>query len=369
MTATTTTSARTTSSATLINTPMPTEQFAQNLIGTINQASLAMMLSIGHRTGLFDTMAEMDRHATSMEIADAASLNERYVREWLGAMVTSAVVIYNPTAKTYHLPAQHAAMLTRAAMGNNMANTMQWISVLGSVEDRVVESFKQGGGVPYQCFHRFHEVMASESMHTVVTALDEDILPLAAGLHDKLTAGIDVLEIGCGMGQPSAWLAEKYPNSTFRGYDLCDDAIAAGMAKHGEKNLTNLTLESRDITTLDETNTCDLVLAFDVIHDQKEPATVLANIRRALRPGGTFLMQDIAASSYLENNVDHMLGTMFYTISTMHCMTVSLAQGGAGLGTVWGRELAEQMLAEAGFKNVDTHTLDHDVMNHYYLAS
>jgi len=343
------------------------QQFAESLMGTLNRASLGMMVSIGHRTGLFDKMATLPA-ATSRGIAEAAELDERYVREWLGAMVTGRVVDYDPAAKTYALPPEHAAFLTRGAGGDNFANTMQWVAVLGGVEDRVIEKFKHGGGVHYCEFDRFHEVMASESIHTSVNALESHILPLDEGLAEKLEAGIDVLEIGCGSGRPSCRLAERFPNSRFTAYDLCEDALEVGVAIQREKNLTNLTLATRDITDLGHVDGFDLVLAFDVVHDQKDPAAVLDNVRRALRDGGTFLMQDIRASSHLENNMDHALGPFLYTISTMHCMTVSLAQGGEGLGTAWGEELAVRMLGEAGFNDVRVEQSDHDILNNYYIC-
>ncbi|MHC4399391.1 MAG: transcriptional regulator, partial [Planctomycetota bacterium] len=99
------------------------EQFAEKLIGTLNSAGLAMMISIGHRTGLFDVMAPMEP-ASSGGIADRAGLKERYVREWLGAMVTAGVVRYQPDGKTYHLPPAHASLLTRAATPENVAVPM-----------------------------------------------------------------------------------------------------------------------------------------------------------------------------------------------------------------------------------------------------
>jgi SAM-dependent methyltransferase len=343
------------------------EQFAGSLMGTINQASLALMLSVGHRTRLFDVMATLPA-STSTRIADAAGLDERYVREWLGAMVTGRVVDYDADKKTYALPPEHAAFLTRAAGGENIANTMQWFSVLGSVEDSVIDKFHNGGGVHYCEFNRFHEVMASESIHTVVNALDDHILPMTDDLQAKLEAGIEVLEIGCGSGRPSCYLAERFPNSRFTAYDLCEDALEVGVKIKEDKGLSNLTLATKDITDLGHENGFDLVLAFDVIHDQKDPAKVLDNIRGALRDGGTFLMQDIRASSYLEKNMDHDLGPFFYTISTMHCMTVSLAQGGEGLGTVWGEELAVQMLGEAGFSSVEVNQSEHDIINNYYIC-
>lgn len=103
------------------------------------------------------------------------------------------------------------------------------------------------------------------------------------------------------------------------------------------------------------------------MHDQGDPAALLRGIRRALRPDGVYLMQDIAASSHVHDNIDHPLGTLLYTVSTMHCMTVSLAQDGAGLGTMWGDQTAHAMLAAAGFSRVACHSLPHDPVNAYYV--
>jgi len=344
------------------------EQFAERMTSMLNEATLSMMISIGHRTGLFDTLATLPP-ATSHEIADKADLQERYVREWLGGMVTGQVVDYDPTSGTFSLPAEHARWLTREFSPDNIAVTHQWTSVLGYVESDVVDKFQNGGGVHYQCFHRFHEVMAAESAQTVVAALMDHILPLAAGLRDQLQGGIDVLDIGCGSGHAACALAQVFPNSRFLGYDLCDDAISAARSEADRLGLTNIRFQARDITHLKEPQRYDLVTAFDVIHDQKAPAAVLDNVYDSLKAGGTFLMQDIRASSHVEKNRDHPVGTFLYAISTMHCMTVSLAQGGEGLGTVWGEELALKMLNEAGFSDVRIETLDHDFLNNYYIAT
>lgn len=343
------------------------EAFAQSLIEILNQGAMSLMLSIGHRTGLFDVMTDMPP-STSQQIADKADLDERYVREWLGSMATGQVVEYDPEARTYALPAEHAAFLTRSAAPNNLATTMQWIPVLAGVEDEVLSSFKQGGGVHYERFHRFHEVMAAESAQTVVAGLLEHILPLVGGLKGLLEGGVDVLDIGCGSGRALCALAEHFPASRFRGYDLCEPAIEAARDEAQRRGLENTQFAVRDVSDLGHQGDYDLVTAFDAIHDQREPAKVLRQIREAIRPDGTFLMQDIAASSHLERNMDHPIGPFLYTISTMHCMTVSLAQGGAGLGTVWGEELACQMLQEAGFARVEVKQLSHDFMNNYYIA-
>ena len=343
------------------------DAFGERLLGIITAGSLNMMISIGHRTGLFDAMAELPPSTTHV-IAERTNLNERYVREWLGAMTTGRIINYSPADETYTLPAEHAALLTRNAKPLNFASTMQFFSILGGVEDKIVDCFRNGGGVPYEAFHRFHDVMAEESAQTVVAALTDHILPLAEGLVERLEQGIDVLDVGCGAGRAICRLASEFPNSRFKGYDFCGDAVAAAQAEADRQGLENVRFERRDVAKLGAADQFDLITAFDAIHDQAKPDLVLSQIESALRPGGTFLMQDILASSHLEENLANPLASFLYTISCMHCMTVSLAHDGAGLGTCWGRELAEEMLQDAGFTEVSVSKLPHDDMNYYYIA-
>ena len=243
----------------------------------------------------------------------------------------------------------------------------QFIPLLGSVEDRIVACFREGGGVPYSAYPRFHEVMAEDSGQTVVAALFDHILPLVPGLRERLEAGIDALDVGCGSGRAINLMAREFPSSRFTGYDFSEEGITR--ARAGAEGLSNVRFEVKDAAKLDEAESYDLVTTFDAVHDQADPAAVLEGIRRALRPDGVYLMQDIAGSSHLHNNMDHPMGPLLYTISTMHCATVSLAQGGAGLGTMWGEEKAREMLAEAGFTNVEVEQLPHDFGNSYFIVT
>ena len=343
------------------------EAFAERMLNVINDAAIALMMSIGHRTGLFDAMAGLPP-STSEGIASAANLNERYVREWLAAMVVGRIVEHDPEDGTYYLPPEHATWLTRGATPDNIAVAAQFIPVLASVEDRVVESFRRGGGVPYSAYARFHEVMAEDSGQTVVAALTDSIRPLVPGLTERLEEGIDVLDVGCGSGRALNLLARKFPNSRFVGYDFSEEAIARARTEAEEHGTTSVRFEVRDVAALDEKEHYDLITTFDAIHDQAKPAAVLKGIAAALRDDGVYLMQDIAGSSHLHNNLDHPLGPFMYTVSTMHCMTVSLAQGGEGLGTMWGEEKATEMLKAAGFGEVEVKQLPHDFQNSYYIA-
>ena len=346
------------------------EQFAVNVMDIVNAGALSMMISMGHRTGLFDTMSRTAAPATPVAIAAAAGLSERYVREWLGAMFTGGIVEHDHAAGTYHLPPEHAACLTRAAAPNNIAVSAQWIAVLGHVEDEVTAAFRHGRGVPYSAYRRFHEVMAEESAQTVVGGLFNHILPLVPGLDERLEAGIHVLDVGCGSGMAMIAMAATYPLSRFHGIDFSEQAIARAQAEAARRRLSNVHFEARDVAVPDDRH-CggfDLVTAFDAIHDQARPAEVLANVRAALRPGGVFLMQDIQAHTCHHDNAANPLAPMIYTISCMHCMSVSLANGGPGLGAAWGKEKALEMLAAAGFSAVRVETLPHDPLNFYYVA-
>ena len=283
-------------------------------------------------------------------------------------MTTGGVVEYDAGGNTFHLPPEHAAFLTRAASPNNLAVTAQFVSVLGAVEDRIVECFRRGGVVPYSAFTRFHEVMAEESQQTVVDGLRDSILPLVPGLTEALEAGVEVLDVGCGSGRALLTLARAFPRSRFTGFDLSEEAVGSARGEAYHLGLKNARFEVRDVTRLGERERFDLVTAFDAIHDQARPALVLRGIADALRPGGTFLMQDIRGSRHVEKNLDHPVAPFLYTISAMHRMTVSLAAGGDGLGTMWGEEPAAEMLAEAGFGDVAVRQLPHDIMNNFYVA-
>ena len=181
-----------------------------------------------------------------------------------------------------------------------------------------------------------------------------------------LEQGIDVLDVGCGRGRAMIQLAARFPNSTFHGYDISKEAVDHGNGEARDKGLDNVRLSVQDVAAMPDRQ-FGLITAFDAIHDQAAPATVLANVAKSLKRGGVFLMQDIHASSHVEKNLENPLAPFFYTISTMHCMTVSLAQDGAGLGTMWGEELAETMLEDAGFTGIRKHKLDHDFINVYFV--
>ncbi|MFB3905474.1 MAG: class I SAM-dependent methyltransferase [Acidobacteriota bacterium] len=346
------------------------EAFASRLLGVLNDGALCLMTSVGHRTGLFDSMRDQPP-MTSGEIAARAGLNERYVREWLGAMVTAGVVEVDPETVRFTLPPEHAGFLTRAAGPDNIGVFTQYIALLGSVENDIVECFREGGGVPYERFPRFQELMLEDSGQSVLCSLESHVLPLVPGLANQLKRGIRVLDLGCGSGRIMNRLAEMFPKSRFFGMDLSKQGVDMARREAAAKRLRNIEFTVTDLGDFDqkaEPESFDLVTTFDAVHDQAKPLNLLRGIYRTLKSKGVYLMQDIKGSSSVHKNIGHPLGTMLYTVSCMHCMTVSLAQGGEGLGAMWGEEKTREYLERAGFRSVEKHELPHDIQNNWYVV-
>ena len=326
-------------------------EFAGQLMGLYTGGMLSFMVDLGYKTGLFDAAAKGP--GTSQEIAQRAGLTERYVREWLGALTTGGVFDYDPASRAYSLPPEHAFCLT-GDHGLNLASMSQMVAHLGKHVHKVADAFKNGGGVPYSEFRpEFTDVMDASGRRRYDALLISGYLPAANGLQERLQEGIRVADIGCGTGHCVNIMAREYPDSTLVGYDIAEDAIAKGNAEAKEMGLSNARFEVLDVTKIPSEPKFDLITAFDAIHDQVDPAAVLRRVSEALAPDGTFLMIDIKASSNVEENVGNPVAPFLYGISVMHCMTVSLAHDGAGLGTVWGEQVARRMLAEASFGDVE----------------
>ena len=343
------------------------QQFIERTCDIINAGAQAVMISVGHRSGLFDTMARLEP-ATSQQIADAAVLAERYVREWLATMVTARIIDYAPAEKTYHLPSAHAACLIRGAELGNVAVFAQHVAMLGALQEQTLHCLESGAGTRYSDYPCFHQIMAEDSELSVVDSLADTILPLVGDIDARLQTGIDVLDAGCGKGLALMAMAVHYPQSNFTGYDLCADAIAEASHVAEARGLRNVRFVARDMSDFDEPENYDFITSFDAVHDQKHPAQLIARIQRALRPAGVYLMQDIGGSAHLENNIDFPMASLLYAISAAHCTPVSIGQGGEGLGAMWGWETAAAMLEQAGFASVERHVLEHDPMNVWFVS-
>ena len=325
-------------------------QFGKQLLGLYTGAMLTKLIDIGYQTGLFE--AAISGPATSEELGTRAGMRERYVREWLGAMVTGGIFTYDAASKKYGLPETHAALLTGKTAQNQTPHS-RMINHFGTHIAKLVACFKEGGGIPYSAYRPvFTECMDDVWRRIYDQHLLTGFIGVVDGLDSALSEGISVLDIGCGTGHAMNLLAARYPRSRFAGYDIGSDAIARARKEASDMGLQNVRFAEVDVTNLEGREKFDLITAFDAIHDQKAPDAVLQSVNRSLSSDGTFLMIEFKFSSNLEENIGNPFAPLYYGISLMHCMPVSLALGGAGLGTVWGEQTARKYLQTAGFGNV-----------------
>jgi SAM-dependent methyltransferase len=330
--------------------PPDVEQFLGELMGVFRGSMLCYMIDLGRRTALFPSLASGP--ATSEQLAARAGLHERYVREWLGAMVTGGIVDHEPAEGMFSLPPAHAALLTEGPM--DMTPYAAMTTHLGKHLHKVATAFRDGGGVPYAEYRpEFTDVMDGISRVLFDGMLLDVYLPMVPGLGERLEAGAHVADVACGTGHALVLLAQRFPASTFVGIDMDDGAIARARAEAAGAKLTNLRFEVGDAAQLEVDEPLDVVFVFDAIHDQVSPDTVLARIHDALADDGLLFMKEPHGADTIEGNRENPMAPILYSVSTLHCMTVSLAHDGAGIGTMFGEGLARQLLADAGFTSVD----------------
>jgi len=323
--------------------------FAARLRDIYTGATLTQLIDIGQRTGLFKAMAGCP--GTSLEISARAGLNERYVREWLAGMASGGIVEYHAVTEVFSLPPAHAVLLTGETARNATLKSLGINSVSRHIP-ALSDCFRFGGGVPYEAFQPdFTDAMDTAHRITYDEVLIRDYIGAVDGLRVRLEAGIRVLDVGCGAGYAVALLARAFPRSTFHGCDV--SAAAIQQARTEAAQLENATFTVCDAAEMTVAEPFDLVFALKSMHHQHSPEKVLRKVHRLLANDGVFLMVEQNFSSRLANNLDNPLATMYYGGSVTHCLTVSLAEGGAGLGSMWGWEAACEMLAAAGFQHIE----------------
>ncbi len=348
------------------------------MTAVLNYGAVNLAMGIGYRTRLFDVMDTFDSPVTAAVISEKAGLNNRYVTEWLGIMVCGEIVDLiadESNEDRFFLPKAHGDLLTRRAGSSNLGVYTQEIPLLTTCAmEAVVDGFHTGEGVDYEHYPTFQNFMTqlADAKHNRV--LVEVFLPsVADGLvMRKLKSGIRVCDLGCGEGLAVMRMAAAFPESEFVGIDVSEAVIRKADASAEKQGISNVRFIQLDAATLTENRRLeayfDYVTAFDAIHDQKRPLDVLKGIYALLKPEGLFSMVDIAAGSLLSENRSHPMGAFLYTVSLMHCMPVGLAEGGAGLGMMWGRQRAKKMLQTAGFQNVLIEEIPGDSFNDHFLC-
>ena len=351
------------------------EAFGRRFTDILNHGALNLAMALGYQTGLFDVMHRAGTAMTCEEIADTAELSTRYVREWLGIMCTGRIVellSHDNGEETYLLPREHGAYLARSGSDSLSVYTREIPLLTQIAMDEVAKDFSRGQGLPFEAYPRFQDFMADLSQQKLEQTLVQQFIPCVGegALVSRLETGIRVCDLGCGQGVAVDILARAFPKSEFIGMDTHEAAIQE--ARERSRDLGNARFLVQDAAAVKDdsgfSGRFDYVFAFDAIHDQTRPLAALEGVRHMLAPGGWFSMIDIDAHTRIQGNMDHPMGPFLYTVSLMHCMPVGLHDNGPGLGMMWGRQKALEMLAQAGFTDPVAQDMDHDPFNVHYFC-
>lgn len=352
--------------------------FSKKMSDILNHGALNLAMAIGYRTGLFDAMDTFDSPRSIADIAGKAGMNSRYVTEWMGVMATGGIVELAKAENgenLFYLPKEHADFITRRSGESNLGVYTREIPLLTDCAlEPVVDGFKTGDGVPYEKYPKFQSFMGQLADAKHRKTLVDNFLPSVDNglLIRRLKSGIRVCDVGCAEGVALLLMAEAFPESAFTGIDISGEAVRKARKEAGRREIENVEFEIADIVSMPSDRAFhgryDYVTAFDAIHDQTKPLEALKAIKIILAPGGIFSMVDIATESDLSDNLDHPMGPFLYTVSLMHCMPVGLVGGGTGLGMMWGREKAVEMLRRAGFGHTEVLEIPDDPFNLHFLC-
>lgn len=320
--------------------------FLERFVGFASGATTMGLLAVADRSGLLSWLGEHGA-GTADEIAAGAGLEERYVKEILSGLTAAGALGYDAHSGVFTLPDEHALFLSDPSSPYFMGGWMDMIPALYAQLDGVTRATEEGGGVGFEEFgtEMIKGIDRGNSPSQSVFLVDR-WLPAIPGLIERLTEGIRVADVGCGSGTVPILVAKAFPTAEVTGFDVSDDALGVARSRGG--SVSNVTFENYPADSIPLDPPFDLITAFDVIHDLADPLAALERIHDALSPDGLFFMMEPNVSSELENNL-HDIGALMYGISTMHCMTQSLAVGGEGVGAAWGREMAEHYATRAGF--------------------
>lgn len=321
---------------------------AQNVIGDVASMVHGAMSFIGDRMGIFKAMAGAGP-LTATTLAAKTGLSERYLREWLGAMAAARYVEYDPAAHRYLLTPEYAAALADEDSPFFIGSYFQMAQAAVSVAPKVAEAFRSGAGVTQAEYPpSFYEAAERNSLTRYKHKLLNKWIPAMPHVIEKLNAGGAAADVGCGGGRAAIMIAQAFPQARLTGFDIHAESVERARRNAAAAGVADrVTFAVANGAELPE-GRFDLVTTFDVVHDAIDPVALMRGVRRALKPGGSYLVQEVNVSGDVKDNI-RTIGKMIYSVSTLYCMTTSLSHGGAGIGAAMGEAKARELAEAAGF--------------------
>ena len=353
------------------------ETKAEELAGKLFMACLATMelanVELGLRLGLYEALHGAGA-MTPGALAAKAGIAERYAQEWLEQQAVAGIVDVDDTAapaleRRFTLPNAHAHVLldddSEACM-KPCAAVVPWV---GKAIEIMVEEFRRGEGAAFGLFD-LHDLQAAFTRPVFANHLTQTWLPALADVQAKLIAGdrVRIAEIGCGEGFAAITIARAYRNAEVDGYDLDDASIASARRAATDAGVADRArFEVRDAADPSIEGQYDLVMAIEMLHDVPDPVGILRTMKNLAGESGTVLVVDERTEDTFTVPTNEM-ERFFYTFSTLHCLAVSMQDGGAGTGTVIRADTLRAYARDAGFGNVEVLDVEHPQFVLYRLT-
>ena len=328
-------------------------EFVGKFVGDLGAVMHAATILIGDKLGLYKAMADGEP-ISAEELAGRTGMDERYMREWLSAQAASGYVEYDPETGNFRLPPEQAFALTNEYNPLFAPGGMQLAASTIKDADALAEAIRTGKSVGWHEHH--HDLFEGTERFfrpNYISSLIDDWIPALDGVEEKLRTGAKVADVGCGHGASTVILAQKYPNSTFIGFDYHEPSIAAARkAAEAAEVSDRCTFEVAPAKEYPGED-YDFVAFFDCLHDMGDPTGAAAHVRKTLKPDGTWMVVEPYAGDRLEDNLNPV-GRIFYSASTTLCVPASKDQEvGLALGAQAGEAKIREVVTAGGFSRFE----------------
>jgi SAM-dependent methyltransferase len=325
------------------------EAFAMRAVGDLSAGYAGVMVSLGHKLGLYQAMAGAGP-LTAREVAARAGCAERYVREWLNAQAAGGYVDYHAVSATYELSPEQAMVLADEDSPMFVPHAWNVPASMWFDEPKAVEAFRTGRGVAWSDHDgRLYCGVAAFYRNAYRGSLLSEWLPALDGVVARLEEGIAVADVGCGHGHSTLLMAKAFPHSRFHGFDTHAASIDEARRLAAEAGLADrVTFEVARATGIPDRG-YGLVCFFDTLHDMGDPVAAARRAAAVLAPGGTVMLVEPYAHDRVEDNLSP-IARLYYSASTMLCCAHAMSEGGAlVLGAQAGAGRIGNVFRQAGF--------------------